>query len=210
MTLVILYNKKSYREGFETLDPTMTVGELKALIRDKLKLANADAKFFTNAGKMLKPEMDDWSFRKAGIKNGNKIQVTCGSATTTTPTPHVTTPNPSVTPVASTTTPVNNPAPATVSVFPSIEEQLAVAQGKFDALIPMIEEALSLKDIARYADLKKQLLFFNSVIQLMTRIDAAKITHAEEYEANGKGRALLKVCNTLLDKVESYRRKLQE
>jgi hypothetical protein len=49
---------------------------------------------------------------------------------------------------------------------------------------------------------KKELLWFNSVVEVMTRLDALKMSHKAEYDRNERGRGLIRRCSVLLDKVE--------
>ncbi len=51
MSLVLLYNKKSV--PLDNLSKTLTVGELRQLVREKLALA-PDVKLFSNRGKAIK------------------------------------------------------------------------------------------------------------------------------------------------------------
>jgi hypothetical protein len=212
MTIVIMYNKKAFREGFDALPPSMTVGELKSLVRDKLKLPE-DAKFFTNNGKMLKAEMDDWSFKQAAIKNGCKIMVTSGATASSTgpaakdPAVAVTSPSPTSSSTAA--APTQSVSAPPVSPFVLIEEQLQLAETKWTELLPKIESSIASKDSAQYGGLRKELLVFNCLIDLLTKLDSAKASHRDEYDADGKGRSLVNRCNSFLDKVEAKKAALR-
>ncbi len=52
---------------------------------------------------------------------------------------------------------------------------------------------------------KKQLMWFNCVVEVMTKLDALKQSCRPEYDRNERGRTLIKRCSALLDRVENVK-----
>lgn len=106
--------------------------------------------------------------------------------------------------------PERKPQPKKAKIsFEDISNHLAIAQQKYDTLVEE-RKAGSMSNAEFLETHQKTFLWFNSVIELMTKIDALKETSREEYDKDGQGRAMIKLCSQLLDKVDAMKSELKQ
>ena len=79
-----------------------------------------------------------------------------------------------------------------------LEKQLSDAEGRFADFDETLDTVSQ----------KKHLLYFNCVVNILTKIDLLKETSRAEYDRNERGRTIIKRANSLLDRVEAKKAKL--
>jgi hypothetical protein len=87
--------------------------------------------------------------------------------------------------------------------FVAVDKQMDLSEQKWETYESELRATMSNEEK------KKYLLWFNSVINLMTQIDGLKLSCRSEYDRENRGRMLIKRCSKLLDKVDAEKAQIK-
>lgn len=160
----------------EHLAPSVSLGEVQGLVRGLVGLGeDKDVTLLLKGGRKLPPE--------GGLVLGEVAQLKPGKT--------------QVLVVASTRERREEPVDrAGNERFAGLEERLKEAEERFGRRE---------WDGALGEERRRQLLWFNGVVELMTQADTLKQTCRVEYDRNDRGRKFIRRCTALLDRVEQER-----
>ncbi len=189
-TLELMHGGKKAGK-LENLAGTLSVQEVSMLVKQKLGLSeDHTVRLMVTGGRELGKSGQILSELK--LKAGGTTKVLVISSV------------PKTVPVAAPV--VASAAPSSVvrdagKDFDDVEKNLAEAEDRYREFLDQgygsVEEG------------KSKLLWFNCVVNMMTKLDTLKDTSRAEYDRNERGRALIKRCNVLLDRVEQKRLELK-
>ena len=83
------------------------------------------------------------------------------------------------------------------------EDEFGAVEGHIEDAEMRFGVYLSEKESLNVDERKKSLLWFNSVVNSMTKIDGLKLSAREMYDENNRGRMMIKRCSSLLDRVDA-------